>query len=292
MPVSVGPHSDDKTWKRLVVQSQRGWEEVGKLERFKKGVYQVPSLVFSTGSPEDLKEDKSGIVGVNALFKEGEELYPESQKKFKVVGVDSAGKEFERNAAKIQYFEKVYQVETLSVLRTMIEDLSKVKSVKFTPAKITSKRQLLERVGSAKVVCNASGNGMPKIFGVKPIVPIRGDLMVLRIPIDKLSQRDLDSFKQTLWMRRYYLFPRIDAKGKYAEVVLGGTFLKGNSDLSPSNETSKEIISIWHEFLHSSRQLPDLFAPGHTCTGLSSRQYKQSRSSFVSKTMGSIKNKL
>jgi len=110
--------------------------------------------------------------------------------------VDSAGREFERDAAKMQYFEQVYQVETLSVLRTMVSDLSRVRSVKFTPATITNKRDLLRKVGNTKVVCNASGNGMPKIFGVKPIVPIRGDLMVMRIPMDKLSKRDIESFKQ------------------------------------------------------------------------------------------------
>jgi glycine/D-amino acid oxidase-like deaminating enzyme len=78
------------------------------------------------------------------------------------------------------------------------------------------------------VVINCTGLGARELVGDTELMPIKGQLSFL------LPQPEID---YTVIQEHYYMFPHRDG------ILLGGTFERGESSLSPNREAEKEVIA-------------------------------------------------
>lgn len=78
------------------------------------------------------------------------------------------------------------------------------------------------------MIFNCTGLGAGTLFGDKEIMPVKGQLTIL------LPQPEVD---YNLLSGGLYMFPRRDG------ILLGGTWDRGNSDLSPDLEAQKRILA-------------------------------------------------
>jgi D-amino-acid oxidase len=77
------------------------------------------------------------------------------------------------------------------------------------------------------VIMNCTGLGSRELFGDTELTPVKGQLSVL------LPQPEID---YTVLQGSYYMFPRRDG------ILLGGTFERGVSDVTPDREAEKRVI--------------------------------------------------
>jgi len=97
----------------------------------------------------------------------------------------------------------------------------------FLPQKFASKAQVLAKVQQSTIV-NCTGLGSKKLWGDNKVIPIQGQLAMLRPPQPAL---------QYLYGQDGYMFPRGDA------VVIGGTFDKGLDSEVPNKAKCKSLVN-------------------------------------------------
>ncbi len=98
---------------------------------------------------------------------------------------------------------------------------------------------------------NASGHGANSIFHSETSIQVRGDLVILRVPIERLTDHMRKISQYGFWAGgSHYVFLRYSLDGKWMEVVLGGTFIKKAHDLLIRPETIRRIVSFWPDFFH------------------------------------------
>ncbi len=249
MPVSVMPLADTTLWCSLVARAQDLWQQYSQREPLSHATHVTTSLVFyDTLLGAEGGEDKSGIRTVNKACPLT--LYPESSvyKNF----LDASGQPvaYEQVVA----FDNVIQTDTLSVLRYFLQQALE-ENIEFiqTEAPLVHAADLdsyLPQQGHS-IIINASGHGACDLFGCKPAVPVRGDLVVLKMPVSRITQAERDISRFTFWAGgEHYVFFRYSLDRQWLEVVLGGTFLTGDDNLQPRSETVSDIVNFWLNFFH------------------------------------------
>ena len=84
---------------------------------------------------------------------------------------------------------------------------------------------------SEPVLLNCTGLGAAALFGDPELVPVRGQLVFIP-PDDQVDYLTIGGGNGVL-----YMFPRSDG------ILLGGTFERGASHLTPDAETTRRIVS-------------------------------------------------
>ncbi len=249
MPVSVQPLANETLWCTLVARSQDLWQQYSLRPPLSHATHMTTSLVFyDTLLGAQVGEDKSGIRAVNKGCPLT--LYPESPVYKNFLSASGQPVDFQQVVA----FDNIIQTDTLSVLRYFLQQ-GLEQSIEFiqTDEPLKDMEQLdtyLPQQGHA-VIVNASGNGACELFGCKPAVPVRGDLVVLRMPVSRMTTAERDISRFTFWAGgEHYVFFRYSLDRQWFEVVLGGSFLKGDDDLQPRPKTVSQIINFWLNFFH------------------------------------------
>ena len=107
------------------------------------------------------------------------------------------------------------------------------------------------------IVVNASGHGATPVFGGQSSTEVRGDLVLLRLPTNQVSpDMRLISEYNFLVGSSHYVFFRYSMDENWLEVVLGGTFLQGDNDLSVRPETVSQLLTFWLSFSHFGSTYP------------------------------------
>ena len=254
MPVSIEPLKNRKLWCELVQRAQTLWHSYTRTPPLNTATHITQSLVFydqlSNAAP---LEDKSGIRTVNAECPS--DLYPEHSFKSRFYGWEISGDNVNPlHFDQVVAFDNVIQTDTVSVLQYMTQQLS-AEGVELiqTEAMIDSFEQLQHFFGKNQktIVINASGHGAHSVFHNKPSTPVRGDLVVLRIPTEQLTDPMKEVSHYGFWAGGcHYVFLRYSLDGKWMEVVLGGTFIKDDHDLMSRPETIQHIVTFWLDFFH------------------------------------------
>ncbi|MCI0436878.1 MAG: FAD-binding oxidoreductase [Gemmatimonadetes bacterium] len=115
-------------------------------------------------------------------------------------------------------------IEPTPYLRALTED------VRLAGGRIVVRefRDLNELLGvPERVIMNCTGLGARELFADEALVPVKGQLIVLR------PQHDVDYL---LLANRLYMFPRTDG------ILLGGTFVEGDWSLAPDPEATRRIV--------------------------------------------------
>ena len=256
MPASVVPitEPDPDLWCRMVNDSQTFWKKLADDPRFSTAVTMTQSLVFYEAglSGENLREDKSGIRSVNKLCKP--ELYPEHEFLNKIHARSlEDGYSKRLYFSKVSIFDNILEVDTNSILKFhTAELLSAGVRLVHTDEMLFDLQQLINHSHYKKpFVVNASGHGAHNIFGGKPTWPIRGDLVLLRVPTSQLTESLKTASKFTYWVGgTNYIFMRTSMDGSSMEIILGGTFIEHESDLIPSTQTIRNITEFWLSLIH------------------------------------------
>ena len=258
MPVSIEPLEDRDLWCQLVQRSQTIWQRYAELSPLSMATHKTQSLVFYGGLSNhtlnpDTMEDKSGIRNVNRTCPLN--LYPEhrSTNLFYSPGYSDDvlnAVDYDR----VVVFDHTIQTDTVSVLHYMTQRLHNA-GVQFvqTAELINNYDDLTAFFDPNKktVTINASGHGVSAIFNGPSAEPVRGDLVLLGIPSEQLTPAMKAVSKYSFWAGgTRYAFMRYSLDGRWFEVVLGGTFIKQDHDLTPRPNTSKDLISFWLDFFH------------------------------------------
>ena len=254
MPVSVTPFANTALWCEMVSYSQLFWKKLSENPTFSSAVRMTQSLVFYEADIQDehLKKDKSGIREVNKLCQPA--LYPEQS---------FTGRFFTRSLentystplrfSHVALFNNILEADTNSILAYYTAELSRM-NVALIHSKelLTDQRQLINHSQHKKpLIINASGHGATNLFGGTPTWPIRGDLVLLRIPTSVLTDSMKTASEYTYWAGgSKYIFMRYSLDGQKMEVVLGGTFLENDGDLQPRIKTVLEITEFWLSMMH------------------------------------------
>ena len=254
MPVSVEPLSDTDLWCQMVNDAQIFWKNLAEDPEFSTTVRMTQSLVFyETGQKgKHLTEDKSGIRTINKTCKP--ELYPEHEFN---ANFHTRSLENDRSIPlyfqHVTIFDNIVEADTNSILKHYTAELLSMGiNLVYTPENISDFQTLVDQSQHKyPVIVNASGHGAFNIFAGKPTWPIRGDLVVLRIPTTQLTQNLEATSKFTYWAGgTNYIFMRYSLDGNWLEVVLGGTFLENDDDLTPRRNTVRDITGFWLSLLH------------------------------------------
>ena len=254
MPVSIEPLEDQNLWCQLVKRSQALWKSYAETTPLKTATHITKSLVFydKRYNSADM-EDKSGIKAINQSCSFN--IYPETQSHntFYSLGY-SDQKQTPRHFDHVINFSNVIQTHTVSVLKLMTQKLidKKVKLIQ-TNTQIESYDQLSHYVNKSRqtFIINASGHGAHNVFGCKPSTPIRGDIVLLKIPVKDITNHIKKVSDYSFWAGgTNYVFFRYSLDGNWLEVVLGGSFIKGDSSLVTRPETVRRITSFWLDFFH------------------------------------------
>ncbi|WP_157813826.1 hypothetical protein, partial [Sinorhizobium meliloti] len=108
-------------------------------------------------------------------------------------------------------FDSFIQVDTSSVLLYSMEELLQQNmTITQLSCPLESYTELTEHFqpDTRTFVINASGCGASTVFGCQPSMPIRGDLMVLKVPLN-LIPADLQHIDQySYWAGSHYVFIR------------------------------------------------------------------------------------
>nr|WP_157673423.1 FAD-dependent oxidoreductase [Endozoicomonas ascidiicola] len=254
MPVSIEPLEDHALWCELVQNAQNIWQRYVNTPPLNVATHMTKSLVFydQLFNPKAM-EDKSGIRTVNIMCPMN--LYPEqsAQKNFYRLNYQGSGKEA-GHFDQVVEFSNIVQTDTVSVLQYMTKKLIESGAELIQTAQpLESYQQLKPYYGHGKktFTINATGHGAHKLFNNKPSVPIRGDLVLLRIPTDQLTPHIKEMSNYSFWAGgTRYVFLRYSLDKQWMEIVLGGTFISGDNDLAVRPETVKDIISFWLDFFH------------------------------------------
>ncbi len=254
MPVSIEPLANKTLWCSLVQRAQELWLNSSQTPPLNIATHVTQSLVFyDQTSNKTVMEDKSGIRVVNEVCPLN--LYPEHPFQGSFYSLSYSGSAISPlHFDQVVAFDNVIQTDTISVLQHMTKRLSEegVELVQ-TEALMDSFEQLSQHfnTGSKTIVINASGHGACSIFGCKPSSPIRGDLVLLKIPTEQLTEQMKEISRYGFWSGgSNYVFLRYTLDGQWMEVVLGGSFIKGDHDLSIRPKTIHRIVSFWLDFFH------------------------------------------
>ena len=249
MPVSIEPLKDNALWCSLVRQAQSFWSKCSSDAYLSKAIHKTRSLVFYDQlSEEDVPEDKSGVRAVNNACPK-DKLYPENQFKGAFYSPPLTLLYFDN----VVTFDNVIQADTVSVLLYFTRQLIDAR-IEFiqTAEPVKNWAELSPHFKASRtIIVNASGNGACSVFGCTASQPVRGDLVILKIPTGKLTETMREVSKFGFWASgTHYVFLRYSLNGKWLEVVLGGTFLKDDHDLTVRPETVSHIIVFWLNFFH------------------------------------------
>ena len=260
MPVSIQPLEDRETWCSLVKRAQEKWQGYTTQSPLKQAVHMTQSLVFHDSSPniENLREDKSGIRTVNNTCPFV--LYPETPFTLPLYTQTLLPEQNNHSLAPIPFkeavrFDNVVQADTVSVLKHFTSELlkSRAKLIQTdAPIKSYSELQRFLNPEKSSIIINASGHGAKLVFPhVTESRPIRGDLVVLRLPVSKLDETTRHQSRYSFWAGgSHYVFMRYSLDRQWMEVVLGGTFIEKDRDLSIRLNSVKSILLFWLRFFH------------------------------------------
>ncbi|CAM3579423.1 hypothetical protein [Parendozoicomonas haliclonae] len=262
MPVSIDPHPNSKLWCRLLNRTQDLWLEFASKPPLNTATHMTRSLVFyDLHADQDFFEDKSGIRTVNQSCSPA--LYPEHPFDKSFFHPPLVREEHSQNISSQRYpahydqvvaFDNVLQTDTVSVLRHFTDQLLKKNiTVTQTPELIENFDQLAHYFSPSTktTIINTSGHGACSVFGCRQATPVRGDLVILKMPVAQLTENIRQASRYAFWAGgTNYVFFRYSLDGQWLEVVMGGTFLKEDSDLNLRPDTIRTIISFWLDFFH------------------------------------------
>ena len=254
MPVSVVPLTDSDLWCQMVNDAQVFWKKLADDPKFSTAVTMTQSLVFYEAGlkGKELREDKSGIRTVNKLCKP--ELYPEHEFHGKFYARSLENNHSTRlYFSSVSVFDNILEVDTNSILKFHTAELlnAGVKLV-HVDGMLSDLSQLIDHSHYKKpIIVNASGHGAHNIFAGKQTWPIRGDLVFLRVPTSELTENLKTASKYTYWAGgTNYIFMRTSMDGRSMEIILGGTFVEYESDLTPNTRTIRDITEFWLSLIH------------------------------------------
>ena len=263
MPVSIKPLKDQEggttLWCSLVRKAQSFWSSKIEDPVLSKAVHKTQSLVFYDKlADEEKPKDKSGVREVNELCPKVD-LYPEHKFRVSFYALPVTHSSDQQTSHplyfdEVETFDNVIQVDTVSVLLDFTKKLidANVELIQTTKP-IANWAELSQYFRANRtIIVNASGNGACDIFGCAQSQPIRGDLVIIRLPTSKLTEKMREASKYGFWAGgSHYVFLRYSLDGQWLEVVLGGTFLEDDHDLTVNPGTVSHIVTFWLNFFHS-----------------------------------------
>ncbi len=261
MPVSVGSLEDKQLWSELIHSSHSFWDKKAENPLLSHGVKKVQALLFSPTHNKGVKPD-FGIHSINRQFPPA--LYPSTPNpSYKVLG--RCWFDFHKHSPDIsewqvypfhglEVFDHCLQVDTSSLLLHYTRELLQQDiSLTQLPTMITNLSDLQPWFSpdTHNLVINATGHGAVNVFHGPPTRPIRGDLLVLKIPLKSLTTELRAACHFSFLCGHHYIFLRHELNRPWIQIVLGGSFLENNADLRPSPRILREICQFWLDFVHN-----------------------------------------
>ncbi|RYD72758.1 MAG: FAD-binding oxidoreductase [Verrucomicrobiaceae bacterium] len=119
-------------------------------------------------------------------------------------------------------------IEPSTYLATLLSEVQ-TGGAKIVVQEIVSRDELLQL--PYDLIFNCTGLGAGPLTGDTELIPVKGQLTIL------MPQPGVD---YNLIFGDYYMFPRTDG------IVLGGTYMKGQADLSPDLVAKERVIAAHH----------------------------------------------
>ena len=248
-PFHIGQLRDQALWPKLVRRSHTLWENYGQSPQLAK-VFQKVDL-FVLPDPEDAGATRAcQIDAVNTLF--STPLFTRySDPQFAGFDVKAGLTSFPFQGSFV--YKNLTQVDTSSMLLHFMEEaIQKNIVIEALKAPITDYQELSHHFyrETKTYVINASGHGAEAVFDCQPSVPIRGDLLVLKLPLACLPENMRNIHRFCYISGFHYLFVRHELKRPWIHLVLGGSCVENDRDLSLHISTLREILGYWLDLLH------------------------------------------
>ena len=258
MPVSIDPLEDHQLWCSLIHRAQVIWQNYTQTPPLSGATRITQSWVFYDQlSDTENPEDKSGIRTVNQTCPFN--LYPEHPISDTFYSAPFYSGAFQQASQPLHFdrvvaFDNIIQTETVSVLqyftRQLLEEKVQLIQTEHPVENFNQLSEYFTKTGKNLIV-NASGHGAHSVFGCRPSQPIRGDLVLLRLPVHQVTESMDKASGYSFWAGGcHYVFLRYSMDRQWLEVVLGGTFIKNDDDLTTRPATVQHILNFWLEFFH------------------------------------------
>ena len=248
-PFHIGQLRNETLWPKLVQRSHNLWEHYGQSSQLERAFQKVDLFVLP--DPDNAGSTRAAqIDAVNTLFS--------TPLCTRYSGPRFAGFDFKTGLSDFPFrdsavYKSLIQCETSSVLlHFMKEAIQKNIAIEALKDPITNYQELSHHFhrDTKTFVINASGHGAGTVFDCQPSTPIRGDLLVLKIPLAHLPT-EMKEINQSCYLSgSHYLFVRHELQRPWMHLVLGGSCVENDSDLSLHTDTLREILGYWLDLLH------------------------------------------
>ncbi|MTI12666.1 FAD-dependent oxidoreductase, partial [Sansalvadorimonas verongulae] len=245
MPFSIGKMLNPEQWPELLQRSHNLWEKYSQDPNLGQAVQKKQAIVLpAVQKPEQSRTET--IDGINQLY--SAPLFQKHHGPELIRAVSG-----EKNTLQSIVYENLIQVETSSVLLHFLKQAIEQNIVITQLDEPLSSYQELSQHFNADTktfIINASGHGAEAVFGHPASLPIRGDLLVLKIPVSHIPQEMLHILNYCYLSNAYYLFIRHELERPWIHLVLGGSCIENDSDLSLHRGTLRDILNYWLDLFH------------------------------------------